>query len=239
MKRIWFLRAMFMAVIILILAVFILGGILYYNRGKIAAKFVDYTVQGITGIRSADKEDGSNTWVENLINSGSETMKNVVLEAVAKRGFDIGNTQDSENQKPGLATMADMLANGTNGNGGNINQIAQALVQSFGGMVGNKVKPQEAGINVRDEHGRTPLMNLCRVDVTPRVIKMLFKYPVDINALDENGRTALMYASALNENPEIVQMLLKYGANPRIRDKNGKTAYDLANKPEIKKLLPR
>ena len=239
MKRIWFLRALFLTVLLLIVGIIVLGGILYYNRGKIASKLVDYTVQGITGIRSGDNEDDRNTWVENLINTGSETMKNAVFDAVTKRGFDIGNDKPDEENKPSLATMADMFANGTNGNGASLNQMAQALVNSLGAGTGNKVRPQEAGINIRDEHGRTPLMNICRVDVTPRVIKILFKYPVDINAVDENGRTALMYAAALGENPEIVTMLLKYGANPRIRDKNGRTAYDLAKDPAVKKLLPR
>lgn len=232
-------KGFFLAIFIMIIVIGCAAYAIYQQRAAIIGKIVDYTVQSITGSQvSGDDYIGVN-WLETLLDSGEQGIREAVDDAVVKRGIDFINQKGPSPVKrvTELATMADMLANGANAPKPNVSQMAQALVKS---MVGDDEKEKSVGVlNARDEHDRTVLMNVCRVDVTPRVIRMLFKYKIDINAVDENGRTALMYAVALNENPEIVKLLLELGANPRIKDKNGQVAYDLAKKEEIRRMLPR
>jgi len=217
------------------------GYAVYVNRAKIISKVVDYTVQSITGVSDdSEKKDGDSSWVSALVGSSSESMKTAVLDAVAKRGFGKAENQNKGSQKNSLATMAEMFMNGAIGEGNaDIGQMAQALAST---LKNNSVSFEEQkenvkDINARDSKGRTLLMNVCRVDVTPKVIKMLLKYGADINAADDNGRTALMYAGALNQNIEVVKVLLDNGINVRAKDNQGKTAYDYTTDPEIQELL--
>lgn len=217
------------------------GYAVYVNRAKIISKVVDYTVQSITGVsdNSAKKEDES-TWVSALVGSGSESMKTAVLDAVAKRGFGKAETQGKGSQKNSLATMAEMFMNGAIGEGNaDIGQMAQVLASTLKNNSASfdEQKENVKDINARDSKGRTLLMNVCRVDVTPRVVKMLLKYGADVNAVDDNGRTALMYAGALNQNIEVIQVLLDSGIDVEAKDNQGKTAYDYAIDSEIKDLL--
>ena len=219
---------------LIIIAAFILllfgcGYYVYSHRSAIANKLLDYTIQGITGTASPDKKESSN-WLENLLNSGSGGVKNTILEAVAKRG--LGSNSSGSQKTPGLATMADMLANGAGNGDIDISQVTQALVNSFSGQK-NTANMAPHDVNARDDKGRTLLMNVCRVDVTPKVIKMLLQYGADINAKDNNGRTALMYAAAFNENPEVISLLLANGAKANVRDIKGKTAADYAKDERI------
>lgn len=227
---------------LLIIAVFILvltvcGYYIYAHRAAIANKLLDYTIQGMTGVVSSDKKENS-TWLENLLNSGSGGVKNTIFEAVAKRGLS-GNSSGGQ-KVPGLATMADMLANGAGNGDIDVNQMALALVNSFGGQKNNENATRQYAphdVNARDEKGRTLLMNVCRVDVSPKVIKMLLQYGADINAKDNKGRTALMYAAAFNENPEVISLLLERGAKANIRDVKGKKAADYAKDEQIIDML--
>ena len=82
-------------------------------------------------------------------------------------------------------------------------------------------------------------MTAIRVDVTPKVIKMLLHYGADINAVDDNGRNALMYAVALNGNPEVVEMLLENGADGKHADDDGKKVIDYAQTEQMKKLIKK
>lgn len=82
--------------------------------------------------------------------------------------------------------------------------------------------------NVRDAHGRTPLMRSLTGYGT-RFIRPLVKHGSDLNAVDNDGRTALMVA-AEKDNTDAVRDLLKCGADPYIKDNDGKTAMDHANK---------
>jgi len=214
---------------IVVVVILILGGIgylIYLNRATIANKLLDYTIQGMTGAVSTDKESNSN-WLDALMNSGSNEVKNTIFDAVAKRGLDGSNTQ-------GLKVMTDMLAKNTVNGEADFNQMAEALVNSLGIQRKNLSATQKVShdVNARDEKGRTLLMNVCRVDVTPRVIKMLLQYGADVNAKDNNGRTALMYVSAFNRNPDVVRLLLDKGAKADVRDNKGKKASDYA-KDEI------
>lgn len=226
MRDSFILKVCLQIVVVVILILGGLGYMIYLNRATIANKLLDYTIQGMTGAVSADKNDSSN-WLDALMNSGSKEVESTILDAVVKRGLGGNNNQ-------GLATMTDMLAKGSGNGEANFNQMAQALVNSLKGQ-GNSSSKNSLGshdVNAKDEKGRTLLMNVCRVDVTPHVIKMLLQYGADINARDNNGRTALMYASAFNRNPDVIRMLLEKGAKANIRDNKGKKASDYA-KDEI------
>lgn len=229
MRNSFILKLGLQIILILILVLAACGYYVYSHRAAIANKLLDYTIQGITGTVSSDKKESSN-WLENLLNSGNGGVKNTIFEAIAKRG--LGGSSSGSQKTPGLATMADMLANGAGNGDIDISQVTQALVNSFGGQK-NTANPAPHDVNARDAKGRTLLMNVCRVDVTPKVIKMLLQYGADINAKDNNGRTALMYAAAFNENPEVISLLLERGAKANIRDVKGKTAADYAKDEQI------
>ena len=198
------------------------GYVVYRNRAAIASKAMNYAMQSLTG----SPEDGTQTWLGALIEGdSSQDVKEALIKSVMKRGGKLladnqENNETTDNtvkRKPGLATMADMLVNGAGGEGADLGQMAQALL---GSLTEKTATLQQCGndINARDTKGRTLLMNVCRVDVTPKVIKMLLRFGADINAVDDNGRNALMYAVALNENPEVVEMLLENGADANHAD---------------------
>lgn len=241
MRDSFILKICLQIVVVVILILGICGYIVYHNRAVIADRLLDYTIQGMTGMTSTDKK-GSSNWLTSLMDSGSDGVKNTMLQAVAKRGFG-GNAEAGAPRVPGLATMADMLANGAGNGEMDINQMAQALVNSLGGQ--NNTNQQATAqyaphdVNARDDKGRTLLMNVCRVDVTPKVIKMLLQYGADINAKDNNGRTALMYAAAFSDNPEVVRLLLERGAKAKIRDAKGKTAADYAKDEYVINMLSK
>ncbi|MBR1600178.1 MAG: ankyrin repeat domain-containing protein [Alphaproteobacteria bacterium] len=237
MRDSFILKTCLQIVVVVILILFGCGYLIYLNRAVIADKLLDYTIQGMTGVISSKNQKSSN-WLDALLNSGTDGVKNTMLDAVAKRGLSGNNTSGQRVQ--GLATMADMLANGAGNGEMDINQMAQALVDSLGINNNNKQQNRQYAphdVNALDSKGRTLLMNVCRVDVTPKVIKMLLQYGADINAKDNNGRTALMYAAAFNENPEVIKLLLERGAEVGIRDKKGKTAADYATSKQIIELL--
>ncbi len=228
--------------IIVVSLVAILVGAAYYaytQRDKIAEKVVEYTMQSLTGTSVAvnNEQNGEQNWVTALIDAGSKTMQTALDEAVSKQGNE-APAKNNNNRAPGLATMAEMFANGTNGQSGvDLNQMAQAFVNSLG--IDSKEVITGNDINAHDTKGRTLLMNVCRTDIAPEALDMMLKYGADINAKDTNGRTALMYAVAFNQNPEVVAYLLKHGANAKITDSQGKTALDYAKKEEIIKLLKK
>jgi hypothetical protein len=217
------------------------GYVVYRNRAAIASKAMNYAMQSLTG----SPEDGTQTWLGALIEGdSSQDVKNALIKSVMKRGGKLladkqENNETTDNtvkRKPGLATMADMLVNGAGGEGADLGQMAQALL---GSLTEKTATPQQCGndINARDTKGRTLLMNVCRVDVTPKVIKMLLRFGADINAVDDNGRNALMYAVALNENPEVVEMLLENGADANHADNQGQTVLDYAKIDEIRDIV--
>ncbi|MBQ8481346.1 MAG: ankyrin repeat domain-containing protein [Alphaproteobacteria bacterium] len=236
MRDSFILKTCLQIIVVVILILCGCGYYVYVNRAAIADKLLDYTIQGITGTVASNEQNSAN-WIEAIFDSGSDKVKNAMFDAVAKRGLNSNNNSGQRVQ--GLATMADMLANGAGNGEVNINQMAQALVNSLGGKNNNTNGVQYAphDVNARDAKGRTLLMNVCRVDVTPKVIKMLLQYGADINAKDNNGRTALMYAAAFNEDINVIKLLLERGAKIKIRDLKGKTASDYAQNKEIAELL--
>lgn len=234
------LKKFLLIIAILLLIIVGSGYLIYANRKIIINKVVDYTVQSITGnTQNADTED---SWINTLLGTDSADMKTMVLQTVMKG---MASKQNSKTQgqvvrrKQGLATMADMLVNAaSDNNNANLGQMAQGLLNSLSGSSAAEfVNSVEHDINARDSKGRTLLMNVCRVDVTPKVVKMLLQYGADVNAVDENGRTALMFAAGLNRNLAVVEMLIENGAQIKSVDSNDKTAYDYAKDPLIKELL--
>ncbi len=224
----------------IMLLLFIIGGyVIYLNRAAIAGKAMNYAMQRITG----SPEDGTQTWLGALIQGDSaQDVKNALIKSVLNRDPEKENTAGK--RKPGLATMADMLANGA-GENADLGQLAQAFLGGLSVDAQTENNTAQAipenvnDINARDTKGRTLLMNVCRVDVSPKVIKMLLRYGADINAVDNNGRNALMYAVALNEDPEVVEMLLQNGADGKLKDYDGKKVIEYAKTPEMENLIKK
>lgn len=214
------------------------GYVVYRNRAALASKAMNYAMQSLTG----SAEDGTQTWLGALIEGdSSQDVRNALINSVIKRKDKSNQTENAAttgSRKQGLATMADMLVNGAGGEGVDLGQMAQAFLGKLGT---ENAQNQQCGndINARDTKGRTLLMNVCRVDVSPKVIKMLLRFGADVNAVDKNGRNALMYAVALNEDPEVVQMLLENGADANHADNQGQTALDYAKIDEIRDIVRR
>lgn len=236
MKRI--IKWTVIATLIICMFLAIGGYIVYRNRAVIAGKAMNYAMQSLTG----SAEDGSQTWLGGLLEGDSaRDVKNALIGAVLNRNTKDNNSEKTnsknKSRRTGLATMADMLVNGVkDGEKTDLGQMAQAFLQNLG--TGESQQNDAVNdINARDTKGRTLLMNVCRVDVTPKVIKMLLRYGADINAVDENGRNALMYAVALNENPQVVQVLLENGADANVKDMQGKSVSEYAKAEEMRLVL--
>lgn len=231
------LKTCLQIVIVVILILCGCGYLAYLNRATIADRLLDYTLQGMMGTKIKEKQNDTD-WLTSLMDSGAGEIKDAMFNAVSRRGLNMATKPVNRTQ--GLATMADMLANGAGSGETDINQLAQVLVDSMRGGAITSGEPEQTSVynlNAEDAKGRTLLMNLCRVDVTPRVIKMLLQYGVDVNAKDKNGRTALMYAAAFNRDPEVIELLLENGAKVGVRDVKGKVAADYAVDEEIIEML--
>lgn len=235
-------KGMIIAGIIFVILLLLGGYIAYINRAAIAGKAMNYAMQRITG----SPEDGTQTWLGALIEGdSSQDVKNALIKSVLNREPE-KKTDSSARRKPGLATMAEMLANGA-GEDTDLGQLAQAFLgglsvdaEQENATLHKRTVPENVNdINARDTKGRTLLMNVCRVDVSPKVIKMLLRYGADINAVDNKGRSALMYAVALNEDPDVVEMLLQSGADGRLKDNDGKKVIEYAKTPEMESLIKK
>ncbi|OGF68022.1 MAG: hypothetical protein A2Y62_14865 [Candidatus Fischerbacteria bacterium RBG_13_37_8] len=97
----------------------------------------------------------------------------------------------------------------------------------------NLLLSRGAKINVKDNHGSTPLMIASELG-NKMVIPLLLSFGANINEQDKEGRTALMRA-IIEKNLEIPILLGNYKADVSIKDNNGKTAlmYAEENKMEI------
>ena len=233
-------------IILGILVVFttICGYVISVNRTKIIHAAVHYTMQSIlhSGNSAENSEEEENqTWVSSLFSSGSENIKYAVAEIMRERGLDTNPQSENNIQKQHLATVADMFLNATQKNKNHeISAVAKNVLSSLGHHVSDHHAIYVGhDINARDDQGRTLLMNVCRVDVTPQVVNMLIQYGADIHAVDDEGRTALMYAGALNKNMEVVSLLIEKGINVSAIDHQGKTAYDYTDDENIKELLQK
>ena len=208
------------------------GYYVYANRSMLADKLVAYAMNNLAGGSSQTQSEAS-TWTDTLMQAGMKSLQKSVKNAVDKQSSE----GQRRNKNDGLATMADMFANATNSDSDNLGQMAQVLLREFGNSAGVNTSSLSAetahDVNARDGKGRTLLMNVCRVDVTPRVVKMLLKQGAD----DHKGRSALMYAAALNKNPEVVSCLLNNGADVSVVDAENKSVFEYATDDEIRQIL--
>ena len=87
----------------------------------------------------------------------------------------------------------------------------------------------------KNKKGRTPLFNAALNDEV-EAARLLLKAGDRINRQDKNGDTPL-HLAALNGSEKMVKFLLKNHADSTRKNIKGKTPYDMAQDPEIKKLL--
>lgn len=80
---------------------------------------------------------------------------------------------------------------------------------------------QENGMEIKDEFGRTALMNASFYN-NSELIKLILEIGADINAKDINGYTSLHFASQ-EANDDCVSILLQNNATVNIQDNNGNT----------------
>ena len=78
-------------------------------------------------------------------------------------------------------------------------------------------------INIRDDQGRTFLMNAA-IKGDKDLVKLLIKAEANVNARDIYGRTALNFASDRDLNKEVVKLLLEADADVNARGEDGYTA---------------
>ncbi len=232
---------------LLILVALLLGGgwYVYANRQMLAEKAVTYTVQSVKNAFNPAAQSNANasqSWLGSMVQSGSNDMQKALLDAVMKNGLGALGAAPTQNVKNN-ASGEDPLAGITQIFGGQTEQgnLAQALLGGLNNVLNNQENDacgdNGHDINARDTKGRTLLINVCRTDVSAKVVKMLIKYGADVNAVDNNGRTALMYVAVYNRDPEVAAVLLEAGAKRKVRDNKGKRAVDYATDEEIYQLL--
>ena len=73
-----------------------------------------------------------------------------------------------------------------------------------------------ADLDVRDEHGLTPLHWAAWKNENPVVVVALLEAGADLNAWADNGLTSLHWAAAGNNNPAVITTLLEAGADPNM-----------------------
>lgn len=113
-------------------------------------------------------------------------------------------------------------------NYGTISAIALSIALLLSGGTGLAMHVP-AGINARDEFGRTGLIWAAAGGDKAQVEKLISE-GADLNVRDSiAGQTALMLAAALPNNEEIVKLLLYAGADPNIKSDAGKTALNYAD----------
>ena len=206
----------------------------YTHRDMLMDKLVSYAVNNLTG---ASNDVSAASWSDAIMKAGMESVKRSVEGAVSKQSSQVHSRKNQDS----LATLADMFANATNSNDDHLGQMAQVFLRGMSNISDERTFQQNDAavrdINARDNKGRTLLMNVCRTDVSPRVVGMLIQDGADVHACDDSGRTALMYAVALNQNAKVVDKLLRAGVDVNAVDDQGKTAWDYAKQSEIKSLL--
>ena len=73
-----------------------------------------------------------------------------------------------------------------------------------------------AALDVRDEHGLTPLHWAAWKNENPAVVAALLEAGADLNAWADNGLTSLHWAAGGNNNPAVITTLLEAGTNPNV-----------------------
>ncbi len=78
-------------------------------------------------------------------------------------------------------------------------------------------------INVRDEHGRTPLI-WASANVETEVVRLLVAKGADVAVRDNIGQTPLIAASSRKGSFEILKMLIENGADVNVQDQDKENA---------------
>ena len=90
--------------------------------------------------------------------------------------------------------------------------------------------------NIRDDHGKTPLMRAASKGQT-NIIQGLLARGADINAVDQDGMTSLMFA-VMDGKVDVVKLLVVRGANVNVKTEvGGLTALSLAKSADISSFL--
>ena len=90
-------------------------------------------------------------------------------------------------------------------------------------------------MNIRGEHGYTPLHLAAEFNTNPTVITALVDAGAEVNIRGEHGYTPLHLAAESNTNPTVIEVLLDAGADAGVRAAEGKTPWDLAkDRDELK-----
>lgn len=93
----------------------------------------------------------------------------------------------------------------------------------------------QAGIDLTDRHGASPLMYAAGHSLLPQSTSLL-KAGANPNFRDNEGDTALMYAIGTNHLP-LISLLLAYGADPYLPNFDGLTAIDKATNQDIRSMI--
>lgn len=234
------LKNLFFVLLALILLISGVGYYVYNHRVELTEKAVSYAMNNILYAKPDDAE--RQDWINDVVVAGFKGISRSMQNASGSNQKITASKLEFSGDN--LSNIAGIFANTSGNQNENFNQLAQVLLQEFGGVHDSRISSSESAnqhmghdINARDAKGRTLLMNVCRVDVSPKVVKMLLKYGADIHAVDNKGRTALMYAVALNQNPEVVSLLIEMGADIKQTDSQGKSVFDYAEDAAIKDLL--
>ncbi len=91
------------------------------------------------------------------------------------------------------------------------------------------------GVNVRDEHGMTPLYKAAR-EGNIEIAKMLLEHGAHIEVSDSEGKTPFQWAFSIND-AEVVKLLLEHGADVNAKNEDAYTPLYLAVRKEHEKLV--
>jgi ankyrin repeat protein len=86
-------------------------------------------------------------------------------------------------------------------------------------LKGLQAEAQRAGVDVRDDHGATPLMHAAAIG-SVEAVRLLLDAGADVNAKNAFDATALIWAGGA---PEKSRLLIQRGADAHARSKQGKT----------------
>jgi ankyrin repeat protein len=101
-------------------------------------------------------------------------------------------------------------------------------------LKGLKAQVEEAGVDLRDDRGATPLMQAVAIG-SLEAVRLLLDAGADVNARNASGATALLWAAGHREKS---RLLIQHGADVHVRSKLGKTpVFAIVGRPANADLL--